>query len=68
MSSFVFKQIEICYNEYAKNHTVDFTNQDEAKKFETLLFETLTTVIKEIKRKKLMESELNWKGPLYLDE
>ncbi len=68
MSSILFEQIEICFNDYAKNQTVDFKNQDESKKFETLLFESLPTVIKEIKSKKLIESEVNWKGPHYFDD
>jgi hypothetical protein len=67
MSSLLFKQIEICFNEYVKNHSLDFANKDESNRFEILLFETFPTVIQEIKRKKVMESEKNWKGPEYLE-
>ncbi len=56
MSEDLLKQIEIEYNEFAKNHYVNFSNQDESTKFESLFFETLTPFIQELKLKRQRES------------
>ncbi len=42
---------------------MDFENQDESKKFENLLFETLTPLRQELKLQKQRDSEPDWIGP-----